>query len=270
MYDDIKYAVQEGIATISIDRPSVSNAFRRQTISELDDALETVRTEEGIYATILTGTGGSFCAGADVSSMPDWKSYPEQQYREYLQEVQRIVSRLRQLSKPSVAAVAGPAVGAGCDFALACDFRLLGPEAILREGFVRVGLVPGDGGAWLLPKLIGESKAREYLLTGKDITPEAALELGLAVEVADEPIESARSLLDSVLDNPALAVQRTNDLISLTGSFESHCDTAATYQWECVNDAEHEEAVTAFRERREPQFERECIDEDTDEQDHDK
>ena len=95
---------------------------------------------------------------------------------------------LREAATPSVAAVNGPAVGAGCDFALACDVRIVGPEASLREGFVNVGLVPGDGGAWLLPRLVGEAKAKEYLLTGREITPEAAVDMGLAVEEVDDAI----------------------------------------------------------------------------------
>lgn len=257
MYEDVRYDVGEGIARITIDRPDVANAFREQTIDDLNNALEEVAEADGVYATILTGAEGGFCAGADVTSMPDWSEQSEAVYADYLGEVQNVVKQLRNLSKPSVAAVGGPAVGAGCDFALACDLRVVGPEAVLREGLVRIGLVPGDGGAWLLPRLIGESKAREYLLTGKDIDPEDAVDLGLAVEVAEETVDAARDLLEEILANPALAVRRTNDLIDPDQTFEEYCEAATNYQWECVNDSEHEEAVTAFREKRTPEYDRE-------------
>ena len=160
------------------------------------------------------------------------------------------------MQKPSVAAVGGPAVGAGCDFALACDLRVVGPNSFLREGFIRVGLVPGDGGSWLLPRLIGESKAKEYLLTGKDITPGDAVDLGLAVESADDPLERATALARDLLDLPALAVRRTNALVDPEQSFEEYCERAIAYQWECVNDPEHAEAIAAFGEGREPEYDR--------------
>lgn len=134
------------------------------------------------------------------------------------------------MEKPSIAAVGGPAVGAGCDFALACDLRIVGPEAILREGFVCVGLVPGDGGGWLLPRLIGEAKAKEYLLTGKDITAEDAVDLGLVIDSADEPVEHAHELAEELLELPALAVRRTNRLVYPERSFEEYCERAIAYQ----------------------------------------
>jgi len=144
----------------------------------------------------------------------------------------------------------------GCDFALACDLRIVGPDAVLREGFVRVGLVPGDGGSWLLPRLIGEAKAKEYLLTGKDITPRDAVDLGLAIDVVDDPVERAGELAAELLALPALAVRRTNALVDPDQSFEEYCERAIAYQWECVTDPEHAEAIAAFRENRDPEYER--------------
>jgi enoyl-CoA hydratase/carnithine racemase len=256
MYDDISYTVEGGIATVMIDRPGVLNAFRERTISELNDALDRFRDEEEVYAGVLTGAEGGFCAGADVTSMPNWSDESKAEYGAFLREVQSIVRTLRESEKPIVAAVGGPAIGAGCDFALACDVRFVSPDAVLREGFVNVGLVPGDGGAWLLPRLIGESKAREYLLTGRDITPSDAVDLGLAVDIADDVMERSRAFASEMRDLPATAVRRTNRLIDLEEGFDEHCTRAINYQWECVNDAEHMEAVEAFNEGREPAYNR--------------
>lgn len=168
-YDDIRYVTNDGIATITLDRPGVYNAFTATTIGELNDAFKCVSTDDGVYATILTGAGNGFCAGADVNEMPNWADMTQEDYAGFRWSVQNVVRRLRRMAKPGIAAVNGPAIGAGCDFALACDIRIVGPDAVFREKFVNVGLVPGDGGAWLLPWLIGESRAKQYLLTGVDI-----------------------------------------------------------------------------------------------------
>lgn len=255
MYDDVRYERAGGIVTVTIDRPTVHNAFRERTVAELTDALDRFVDDEQAFVAVLTGAEGGFCAGADISGMPDWTDRSREEYAEFLRGVQGVVRRLRG-PKPTVAAVGGPAIGAGCDFALACDLRVVGSDAVLRQGFVSVGLVPGDGGAWLLPRLIGESKAREYLLTGRDITPSDAVEFGLAVEAADDALSAATDVARELLELPALAVRHTNSLVDPEQSFDDYCDRAIEFQWECVNDPEHEEAVRAFREKREPQFDR--------------
>jgi enoyl-CoA hydratase/carnithine racemase len=257
MYEEIRYDTDEGIATITIDRPDVYNAFTSMTLGELNDALRRAEEAPDVYVIILRGAGDGFCAGADVTEMPDWSDMRVEEYAGYLWTVQNVVRQLRRIEKPSIAAVDGPAIGAGCDFALACDLRVVGPDAVLREGFVRVGLVPGDGGAWLLPRLIGESRAKKYLLTGMDIDAAEASDIGLAAELADDPLGAARSLADRLLSLPATAVRRTNQLIDPSNSFEEYCERAIAYQWECVNDPEHDEAVAAFNDGREPAFDRE-------------
>jgi len=120
-----------------------------------------------------------------------------------------------------------------------------------------LGSFSGDGGGWLLPRLIGESKAREYLLTGKNITPEDAIELGLAADVTPDPEAGAREFAEAVRDLPAEAVRYTKQLIDSQQDFETYCERAIEYQWECVNDDEHTEAVRAFSEGREPNYDRE-------------
>lgn len=255
-YDDVSYAVADGIATITIQRPDVYNAFTRNTVLELNDAVRTAETDESVYAVVLTGTGKGFCSGADTTEMPNWDEQSPEEYGAFLWLIQQFVWNLRTMATPSVAAVNGPAIGAGCDFALACDLRIVGDEGVMREGFVNVGLVPGDGGAWLLPRLIGESKAREYLLTGRDIAPEDAVDIGLAVERADDALSAAVDLAAEIRDKPATAVQHTNRLVDPQQSFDEYCRKAAQYQWECVVDDEHKEAVAAFNEGRKPEYDR--------------
>jgi 2-(1,2-epoxy-1,2-dihydrophenyl)acetyl-CoA isomerase len=142
MYDDVKYERVDGITTVTIDRPDVYNAFTEATIAELNDALRRASEDDSVYAVVLTGAGDGFCAGADMTSMPNWSEGSYEEYTAFLWGVQNVVRRLRTMRKPTVAAVDGPAIGAGCDFALAADLRYVGEDAVLREGFVRVGLVP--------------------------------------------------------------------------------------------------------------------------------
>ncbi len=253
----VQYEVDKGIATITLNRPDVYNAFTREMILEINENLRRARDDETAYVVVLTGAGDGFCSGADVTTMPDWSEMPKEEYGAYLWGVQNVVRQLRTMRKPTVAAVNGPAIGAGCDFALACDVRFMSESAVLREGFVRIGLIPGDGGGWLLPRLIGESKAREYLLTGKDITPEDAADLGLVVDVAPDAVTAAEEFAATVRDLPAEAVRYSKQLIDPQQDFETYCERAIEYQWECVNDDEHREAANAFREGREPEYDRE-------------
>lgn len=255
-FEDVHYQTDGGIATITIDRQEVYNAFTRTTILELNERIRQAREDDAAHVIVLTGAGDAFCAGADTTSMGGWDDGTVEEYGGYLWAVQNVVRQLRTTSKPSIAAVGGPAIGAGCDFALACDLRTVDDDSLLREGFVRVGLVPGDGGGWLLPRLVGESTAKKYLLTGRDIDAAAAMDIGLAAERGGDALEAAYDLAEELLSLPATAVRRTNDLIDAEQGFEAYCERAIAYQWECMADPEHEEAVAAFNEGRPPSYDR--------------
>lgn len=259
-YETIDYTVDEGIAKVTLDRPAVLNAFDVQMLDELNDALYTAHASESVFVVILTGRGRGFCSGADVSNMEDRDDRETKtEYGAHVWKVQNVVKQLYMGRKPVVGAVNGPAVGAGCDFALACDLRILSDDAVLREQFVNIGLVPGDGGGWLLPRLVGESKAKELLLTGRDVTAQEASDLGLAVDVVakDQLSSAARDLAMELRDKPTTSMQRTKSLIDTSQSFEEYSRAAFEAQWECIRDPEHEEAVRALQEGREPSFDRE-------------
>lgn len=257
-YQYLNYDTSEGIAEIVLDRPDVLNAFHGEMIDELVAALADAQSDDSVYVLLLTGAGRGFCSGADVSNMGDDDSDPQENATR-LWNVQNVVRHLYHGPKPTVAAVNGPALGAGCDFALACDLRIIEEDAYLREQFVNIGLVPGDGGGWLLPRLVGEAKAKEYILTGKDITPEAAAELGLVVDVVESgtSLEEARELAVELREKPEAAMQRTKELIDATQSYEDYAQAAIEAQQAARSHPEHEEAVRALREGRDPEFDRE-------------
>lgn len=255
-FDDVSYETTDGIATITIDRQEAYNAFTRTTILELNERIRQAQRDEDAYVVVLRGAGDAFCAGADTTSMGGWDDQTVEEYGGYLWAVQNVVRQLMAMSKPSIAAVGGPAIGAGCDFALACDLRTVDDDTLMREGFVRVGLVPGDGGGWLLPRLVGEATAKKFLLTGRDIDGETAMDIGLAAERGPDALAEAYELAEELLALPATAVRRTNDLVDFEQGFEAYCERAIAYQWECIEDPEHAEAVAAFNENREPSYER--------------
>jgi enoyl-CoA hydratase/carnithine racemase len=260
MSGKIDYDVVDGRAEVLFNRPKIMNAFDEETLLELNDVLQRAMTNDAVYVVILSGRGRGFCSGADVTSMHGRKDREKKHlYGSHLWLVQNVDRLLYFGQKPTIAAVNGPAVGAGCDFALACDLRVMNEETFLRQQFVNIGLVPGDGGAWLLPRLIGESKAKELILTGRDIEASEAVDIGLAVEAVPdgETLDRARDLAKTIRDKPSIAMQNTKRLIDSNQSFEDYTQAALEAQWECVNDPEHTEAVKAVIEGRVPEFNRE-------------
>ena len=257
-YEFVDYTVTEGRAEIVLDRPDVLNAFHDEMIEELLLALYEAHEDAAVYAILLTGEGRAFCAGADVSSFGEGGEDDRVAANERLRNVQAVVRGLYFGEKPTVAAVNGPALGAGCDFSLACDLRVMADDAFLREQFVNIGLIPGDGGGWLLPRLVGEAKAKEFILTGRDIGPAEAADLGLVTEVVptSDVREAGRDLANDLRDQPALAVRRAKSLVGFGRSYEDYCQDAVEAQWEVRNHPEHDEAVAALREDRAPEFER--------------
>lgn len=258
-YERIEYTVTDGRAEIVLDRPAVYNAFDAEMLVDLNECLLEAHADADVYVILITGRGDGFCSGADVSDMDGREDRRNEfTYGAHLWQVQYVNRLLYFGEKPTIAVINGPAVGAGCDFALACDLRVMADDAFLREQFVNIGLVPGDGGGWTLPRLVGESKAKEYLLTGKDIEADDAADMGLVVDVVpdDELMETARDLADDVAAKPATAVRGTKALIDSSQSFADYCHAALERQWACIQDPEHREAIAAQQEAREPEFDR--------------
>lgn len=249
---NIDYAVVDGCAEITIDRPDVLNAFDEQTYGELEEAIEVALDDTSVYAIILTGRGRAFSAGRDLTQpSPDTKAA----FKVYNSKARRGHERLYEGTKPTIAAVNGPALGAGCGYALCCDFRVMSHDAFLRDQHVNIGLTPGVVGK-LLSQLIGESQAKAYMLLGRDITARDAEELGLALRVVDpeEVVDAARELAQEVINKPVVGVRNTKEL--MTDSPFGSVPNESERFWECIMDPEHEEAVAALQEDRDPRFDR--------------
>jgi enoyl-CoA hydratase/carnithine racemase len=190
----------EGVGLIELDRPRVKNAFTFEMIDAWADFLEHVNDNNEVRAVVLTGRGGAFCAGVDLAQLDDVSTEPLQRKYMLSKQIHRVARAVEALDKPLIAAVTGPAVGAGMDMALMCDMRFAGESAVFTESYIKVGLVPGDGGCYFLPRLVGPAKALELLLSGSSVRAAEAERLGLVnrvlpdSEVLSETIEFARAL----------------------------------------------------------------------------
>ena len=241
-----------GVLWLTIDEPAKRNALTVEVMAALAAGLARLAGEDHLRVGVLTGAGQVFCAGGDTSRMGGQRPTPWQR-RDYLDGgVGRLARQLLHLDKPLIAAVNGPAVGAGMDLALWCDFRFAAPAAYLRAGFVDLALVPGFGSAWLLPRLIGPARALEILLTGERVTAEQAQALGIYRSVSDRYEAEALALAATLAGKPAPAVRATKRLVqrALTTGVLDHLELAWSQFGLLQETPEHITAVEKMRNRK--------------------
>lgn len=247
----------------TMNDPSSRNALTGNTaIEEIVQACHAAEADPGIKVVVLTAAGPTFSSGGNVKSM---SRYQDEQLRpvdirdEYDLGIQRIPRALDRLPVPIIAAVNGPAIGAGCDLACMCDVRIAATSARFAESFIKVGIVPGDGGAWFLQRVVGRSMAAEMAFTGDAIDAQRALACGLvsAVVADDALLTAARSLAQRIAANPAPTLRITKRLMREGEHLrlDSLLELSAAYQALAHKTAEHHEAVRAFMEKRQPRFE---------------
>ena len=180
----------DAIAVLTLNRPDARNPISEpDMVQALEDAVADINRDRSVRAVVLTGAGSAFSSGGNVKHMRDgvgkFAGTPAQLRDGYRTGIQRIPRSVYHCEVPTIAAVNGPAIGAGCDLALMCDMRLASTRAVFAESFVKVGIVPGDGGAWLLPRAVGLSRACEMAFTGEPIDAATALAWGLVSDVVD-------------------------------------------------------------------------------------
>lgn len=242
-----------GVLRVRIDNPAMRNALSAEVLADLADALDLAASDDAVRVVVLTAGGEFFCAGGDTGRMGDDRPSPFTK-RDYLAGgVGRLARRFAALDKPVVAALNGPAIGAGVDLALWCDVRFAHPRAYLRPGFVDLGLTPGFGGAWLLTHLVGPSQALEILLTGAKVGAEEARELGLVRTVSDAYDEAANAFADLLAAKPSPAVRVTKRLVQRAYAMDvmDSLDLAWASFGLLQETPEHADAVRALRERKE-------------------
>ena len=250
------------IWTLTMNQPETRNALTGNTaVEEFVQVCDEIRRDASVKAVILTGAGPIFSSGGNVKDMQrffDDALTPDAIREEYRQGIQRIPRALTQLDVPVICAINGPAIGAGLDLTCMCDIRIASETATFAESFVRVGIVPGDGGAWLLPRAVGRAKAAEMAFTGEAIDAQQALACGLVSRVvpADQLLPTARALADKIAANPGAVMRMTKRLLreGEHSTLESLLELSAGYQALAHKTADHREAVMAFVEKRKPRF----------------
>lgn len=257
------YEEHEGIVTLTMNRPEDRNALSEEPqMLEFVQVCETISRDINIRAVILTGAGPAFSAGGNIKDMRDKTGFsagsPVQVRNAYRDVIQRVAPALYNLEVPTIAAVNGPAIGAGMDLACMCDIRVASEAAKFASSFVKLGIVPGDGGTWLLSRTVGPAKALELMLTADSVDAEQARAIGLVSKVVphQELMDEARDYARRIAAHPPQAVRLTKRLLreSQHVSLATALEMAAAYQALAYHTNDHEEAVRAFIERRPPVF----------------
>ncbi|TAK82411.1 MAG: enoyl-CoA hydratase [Betaproteobacteria bacterium] len=244
----------DGVALLTLNRPEKLNAFDRAMIDEWQRALGVVKDDAATSVLVLTGAGRAFCAGGDADDMLRLEHAGNIERREYLRNIHRIPLALESLDKPVIAAINGAARGAGMDMALMCDLRVAAASATFAESYINLGLVPGDGGMYFLPRLIGTARALELLWTGRAIDAPEAERIGLISRVVpdSEVLAAALQLAAVIAAQPqeAIRICKRGVYQSLSGSLAAHLDAVASHMAVLYDTPEFRARLKAFRERR--------------------
>ncbi len=262
-FSEILFSVKDRIAVITLNRPDIRNAMTGvEMIDELEAACKGINTNRDINVLILTAADPSFSAGGNVKDMAQKKGMfagkPTELMVNYKKYVQRIPILFQSIEVPVVAAVNGPAIGAGFDMTMMCDIRVASVKATFGETFLNVGIIPGDGGAWFLPRVVGMAKACELTFTGDVIDAEQALEIGLVSYVVphDGLMDKAMEIAQKIAEKPPEALRMAKRLLYMgqRTSLQDLLDQSASLQALCHHTDDHSEALNAMFDKRKPVF----------------
>lgn len=253
----IERTVRDAVATITLNRPEKLNAFTGTMREDLLAALRACEDDRDVRVVVITGAGRAFCAGGDVEVMTGLqKSGDVASFRKLLDAGRDVILQIATMPKPVIAAVNGIAAGAGCNLALACDYRIASAQARLSESFVRIGLHPDWGGTWLLPRLIGRGRALELLMSGRAVDAAEAVAIGMIDRLADDLNAETEQLARSLAAAPPLAVAgiKRAVLASESNDLRAQIDLESEHQLACFQSADAREGLAAFSEKRAARF----------------
>jgi enoyl-CoA hydratase/carnithine racemase len=259
MTESLRFEIEGGIATITLNRPERMNAFTWEMIDAWADALSECRANDAVAVVIVTGAGKAFCSGGDIGEMKKrGERTPLERKAELESHVHKIPLALEALDKPVIAAINGAATGAGLDLALMADLRLAAESARLGETYVKVGLVPGAGGAWFLPRLVGSAKALELFWTGDIIDAREAERIGLVNKVVPdaELMAATQALAEKIASGPPLSVRLIKRAVreGMRSDLRTSLDLISSHYAVAATSSDHHEAVAAYLEKRKPVF----------------
>jgi len=262
MAESVLYQQTGGVVVLTLNEPETRNAISPAVVDGIVAACDRVNKDTGVSCVIITGAGEGFSSGGNVKEMRDrtglFGNSPAEVRRGYQHGIQRIPMALSAIEVPTIAAVNGHAVGAGCDLAMMCDMRIAADNAQFAESFLRVGLVSGDGGAWFLPRVVGLSRAYEMTFTAEFVKADKAEKWGLVSYVVpkDKLMDEAMAMAQKIAAQPPISLRlckkilRESQFMPLSASLEM----AAGMQAQVQATEDQREAVMAMFEKRAPQF----------------
>src|SRR5215470_6131745 len=256
---DLLYDVKDRIATITLNRPDKLNAFTGDMIESWAKSLAEAQADDDVNVVIVTGAGRAFCSGGDVGRMRDRGAPSPMDHKNMLWEgVHRVPKTLETVDKPVIAMVNGLAVGAGMGMTVMCDVRIAAQSARFSTGYVRVGLVPGDGDTFFLPRLVGPAKALELLWTADFIEAPEALRLGIVQRVVPdaELRDATYAFARQIADGPQVPIRMIKRLVyqSMKLDLRTHLDLVSSHMAIVRQTDDHKEGVAAFKEKRAARF----------------
>ncbi len=259
MSETVVSSVADKVATIRLNRPEKLNAFTDDMITTWVGLLEEYRSSEDVNVIVITGTGRAFSTGGDVGKFSDYASNTAAGIKARLSEnVQRLAMKMQDIDKPVIAAVNGLAIGGGVDIALMCDMRFAARSAKFAETYVKMGLIPGAGGAYYLPRIVGVAKALELFWSSESIDATEALRIGLVNRVFDDDklAEETQAFASKLARGAPLAMKLVKRILyrGLETDLRGALDLIASNMPVVRMSEDHQEAIAAFREKREPKF----------------
>jgi 2-(1,2-epoxy-1,2-dihydrophenyl)acetyl-CoA isomerase len=259
MTSTILKVVESGVATVTLNRPEKLNSFAGSMREDLIAALQEIADDATVRVVIITGAGRGFCAGGDVERMRNLQAQgDEAAFGDLLAAGRNVVTLIRHMPQFVVAAINGVAAGAGCNLALACDFRIAADTANLGETFVRIGLHPDWGGTFFLPRLVGPSRAMEIMMTGRMVEAAEALRIGMVdrVVTAADLSTATRELARTVADGPPFALSALKRALyaSADNDLPAQADLESDIQLHAFRSRDAAEGMAAFFEKRPPKF----------------
>lgn len=263
MTEPVLFSQEGGVVTLTLNEPATRNAISPAIVEAMVAHTQRINRDMSVCCVIVTGNGPGFSSGGNVKDMKERQGLfggsPAEMRRGYWHGIQQIPMSMYELEVPSIAAVNGAAIGAGCDLSLMCDIRIAGRSAVFAESFMRVGLVSGDGGAWFLPRIVGLSKAYEMTFTGDFIDADEAARIGLVSRVVDDSLllDEARALATRIAAQPPHSLRLTKRLLrdSQQVALPIALEMASSAQALVQHTHDQHEAVLAFTEKRAPRFE---------------
>ncbi len=262
-FKEVQFQKEKGIAVMTLNRPDTRNAVTHpDMIAEIKEVCRLVNEDMETQVLIITAVDPAFCSGGNVKDMKDRKGMfhgsPAQIVENYRREMQEVLLRIHAVKVPTIAAVNGSAVGAGCGLALMCDMRVASAKATFGETFLNVGLIPGDGSAFTLPRVIGMARACELIFGAETIDAHTALSMGLINHVVEHEqlMDKAREMAAKIASKPPQALRLTKRLLRAGqhSTLEEIMERSAAYQSLCHFTEDHDEALAAMFEKRKPAY----------------